>query len=144
MFENPSLNTRVGIGKAIGFLFGLLGFIFMTYFLPDVGWMLRWGVLLWYTAVGAMIGVFGVFTYHPVLKMPWPWWLRAPLLGAVMNFILVLFAFDDIQSMMTSLFGESGILSSPFWLAAEGAIIGLVIDYLATRFGGEGKETVGK
>lgn len=116
----------------------------MTYFLPDVGWMLRWGVLLWYTAVGAMIGVFGVFTYHPVLKMPWPWWLRAPLLGAVMNFILVLFAFDDIQSMMTSLFGESGILSSPFWLAAEGAIIGLVIDYLATRFGGEGKETVGK
>ena len=144
MFENPSLNTRVGIGKAIGFLFGLLGFIFMTYFLPDVGWMFRWGVLLWYTAVGAMIGVFGVFTYHPVLRIPWPWWLRAPLLGAVMNSILVLFTFDDIQSVMTSLFGESGILSSPFWFAAEGAIIGLVIDYLATRFGGEGKETIGK
>ena len=40
--------------------------------------------------------------------------------------------------------GEAGILSSPFWFAAEGAVIGLIIDYLATKFGGEGKETVGK
>ena len=144
MFDNPSLITRIAIGKATGFLFGLFGFIFLAYFLPDVGVMIRWGVLLWYTTVGAIIGVFGVFTYHPILKIPFPWWLRAPLLGASMNFVLVLFAFDDIQSMMTSLFGEAGILSSPFWFAAEGAVIGLIIDYLATKFGGEGKETVGK
>ena len=29
-------------------------------------------------------------------------------------------------------------------LAAEGAAVGLLIGYFATRFGGEGKETVGK
>jgi len=50
-----------------------------------------------------------------------------------------LFANDSMQAMLLSMFGEGGALSSPFWFAAEGAIIG----YFATRFGGEGKEVVG-
>jgi len=91
-----------------------------------------------------MIGVFGVFTYHPILKMPMPWWFRAPLIGAWMNFVLVLFAYDDLRAIMVSVFGETGIITSPFWFSAEGAIIGLIIGNLATRFGGEGKETVGR
>jgi len=144
MFGNPSLMTRIAIGKAIGFLFGLAGFILFPYFLPDAGWLLRWGILLWYTTVGAIIGVFGVFTYHPVLKLPFPWWFRAPLLGAWMNFVLTFFAYDAMQSMMVSLFGEGRMLSSPFWFTAEGAIIGLIIGYFATRFGGEGEETVSR
>ena len=41
-----------------------------------------------------------------------------------------------------SLIGADGILTSPIWLAAAGAVVGLVIGYFATRFGGEGKETV--
>jgi hypothetical protein len=144
MFGNPSLMTRIVIGKGIGFLFGLAGFILLPYFLPGADWMLRWGILLWYTTVGAIIGVFGVFTYHPLLKLPFPWWFRAPLLGAWMNFVLTLFAYDVMQAMMVSLFGDGGAFSSPFWFTAEGAIVGLVIGYLATRFGGEGVETVGK
>jgi hypothetical protein len=35
--------------------------------------------LLWYTTLGAIIGV---FTWHPVLKLPLPWWIRAQALGA--------------------------------------------------------------
>ncbi|MBL7004948.1 MAG: hypothetical protein ISR69_13100 [Gammaproteobacteria bacterium] len=144
MFDNPSLVTRIAIGKAIGFLFGLVGFIFLPFFLPEVSWLLHWGILLWYTTVGAIIGVFGVFTYHPILKLPLPWWLRAPLIGAWMNFVLTFFAYDVMQKIMIRLFGENGTLTSPFWLTAEGAIIGLIIGYFATRFGGEGKETVGR
>jgi len=144
MFGNPSLITRIAIGKGLGFLFGLIGFIFIPYFLPEVGWQLRWGILLWYTTVGAIIGVFGVFTYHPILKLPMPWWVRAPILGAWMNFVLTFFAYREMQAMMISLFGENGVLTSPFWFTAEGAVIGLIIGYLATYFGGEGKETVGK
>jgi hypothetical protein len=144
MFTNPSLVTRIAIGKAIGFLFGFIGFVFLPYFLPDASWLLRWGILLWYTTVGAIIGVFGVFTYHPILKLPLPWWFRAPLLGAWMNFVLTFFAYKAMQDMMFSVFGENGLLSSPFWFVLEGAIIGLIIGYLATRFGGEGKETVEK
>jgi hypothetical protein len=143
MFGNPSLITRVAIGKGIGFLVGLTGFVLLPYFLPEAGWMLRWGILLWYTTFGAIIGVFGVFTYHPVLKLPFPWWFRASIVGAWMNFVLVFFAYDVMGAMMVSVFGEGGILSSPFWFTLEGAIVGFVIGYFATRFGGEGKETVG-
>ncbi len=142
MFGNPSLMTRIAIGKAIGLFFGLIGFILLPYFLPDGGWLLRWGILLWYTTVGAIIGVFGVVTYHPILKLPMPWWFRAPLLGAWMNFVLTFFAYDAMQAMMVAMFGEGGVLSSPFWFTVEGAIIGLIIGYFATRFGGEGKVAV--
>ena len=144
MFGNPSLMTRIAIGKGIGFLFGLAGFILLPYFLPEADMLLRWGILLWYTTVGAVIGVFGVFTYHPILRLPFPWWFRAPLTGAWMNFVLTFFAYDVMSSMMVSTFGEDGVISSPFWFTAEGALVGLIIGYFATRFGGEGKETVGK
>ncbi len=144
MFGKPSLVTRIAIGKGIGLLIGLVGFISLPFFLPEAGWLIRWGILLWYTTVGAIIGVFGVFTWHPILKLPMPWWFRAPVIGAWMNFVLTFFAYDVMATMMTSLFGVGGILTSPFWFAAEGALVGLLIGYVATRFGGEGKETVGK
>jgi hypothetical protein len=142
MFGNPSLVTRIAIGKGIGFLVGLLGLVFLPYFLPEVGWLPRIGILLWYTTLGAIIGVFGVFTWHPVLKLPMPWWFRGPLMGAWMNFVLAFFAYDLMKAMLTSMFGPEGFFASPFWFALEGAIFGLIVGYFATRFGGEGKETV--
>jgi hypothetical protein len=142
MFGKPSLITRIAIGKGIGFVVGLLGFILLPYFLPDAGWLIRWGVLLWYTTLGAIIGVFGVFTWHPILRLPMPWWFRAPLLGAWMNFVLTFFTYDTMAAMMDTMFGVDGLLQSPFWFTADGAVVGLVIGYFATRFGGEGKETV--
>ena len=142
MFEKPSLVTRIAIGKGVGFAVGLAGFIFLPFFVPEAGWLIRWGILLWYTTLGAIIGMFGVFTYHPVLKLPMPWWLRAPFLGAWMNFVLTFFAYDVMKDMLVAMFGPDGILASPFWFALEGALFGLLVGYLATRYGGEGKETV--
>ena len=144
MFENPSLMTRIAVGKGIGFLIGFGGFILLPHFLPDATLMLRWGVLLWYMTFGAIIGVFGVFTYHPLLKLSMPWWIMSPFLGAWLNFVLVFFAHEPMSAMMMSVFGEGGAITSPFWFAAEGAIVGFVIGYCATRFGGEGVETVGR
>ncbi len=144
MFERPSLVTRVAIGKTLGLVVGLIGFFCLPYFMPDAGWLLRWGILLWYTTLGAIIGMFGVFTWHPVLKLPLPWWFRAPLLGGWMNFVLTFFAYDVMQAAMIAMFGENGLLLSPFWFALEGAIVGLFIGYFATKIGGEGVETVGR
>ncbi len=144
MFEKPSLVTRIAIGKGIGFLVGLIGFIFLPFFLPEAGWLIRWGILLWYTTLGAVIGVFGVVTYHPVLKLPMPWWFGAPLLGAWMNFVLTFFVYDTMKDMLVAMFGAEGVLTSPFWFTLEGAVVGLLIGYFATRFGGEGAETVGR
>ncbi len=144
MFEKPSLVTRIAIGKGIGFLVGLIGFIFLPFFVPEAGWLIRWGILLWYTTLGAIIGVFGVFTYLPVLKLPMPWWIRAPFLGAWMNFVLTFFVYDTMKDMLVTMFGAEGVLTSPFWFTLEGAVVGLLIGYLATRFGGEGAETVSR
>ncbi len=140
--EKPSMMTRIAIGKGVGLIFGLLGFVFIPMFVPDASTMFRWAILLWYTTFGAIIGVFGVFTYHPVLQLPMPWWFRAPIIGAWLNFVLTLFIYDTLQAFMTSIFGENGMLASPFWFVFEGALGGLVIGYLCTRFGGEGAATV--
>ena len=142
MFNNPSLFTHIAIGKGIGFVFGLIGFMTLPYFFPEADWLLRWGILLWYPTLGAVVGVFGVITYHPILRLPMPWWFRAPLIGGWMNFVLAFFAYDVMQAMMTHMFGVDGFLSSPFWFVSEGALIGLLIGYVATKFGGEGKESV--
>ncbi len=142
MFANPSLTTRIIIGEFVGLVFGLAGFILLPFFYPEAGWLLRWGILLWYTTVGAIIGVFGVYTRHPILNFPMPWWFRAPVLGAWMNFVLTFFAYDTMREVLIGMFGDQGVMTSPFWFTAEGAIIGLVIGYVATRFGGEGKEAV--
>jgi hypothetical protein len=59
-----------------------------------------------------------------------------------MNFVLTLFIYDRLAVMMLELMGENGLFMSPFWFVAEGAIVGLLIGYFATRFGGEGPETL--
>ena len=142
MFANPSLITRIAIGKAVGLIFGLLGFALIPYILETADWTLRWGILLWYPTVGAVIGVFGVFTEHPVLHLPMPWWLRAPMIGGWMNFVLTFFAFEKMQVFLIALFGRESLFTNPFWFVFEGVIVGLIIGFLATRFGGEGKETI--
>ncbi|MDB2414392.1 hypothetical protein N9W34_01315 [Rickettsiales bacterium] len=142
MPKKPSLIIRIAIGKLIGLVVGLIGFIFLPIMVPDVSIMLRWGVLLWYITVGAIIGVFGVFTWHPIFKLPMPWWFRAPLIGGWMNFVLTFFAYDQMQQVLVSIMGDDKFLNSPLWFVLEGMIIGLLIGYFATRFGGEGKKTI--
>jgi hypothetical protein len=143
VLKKPSLMTRIVVGKTVGFAFGLLAFLLLPSLMPDVGWLLRFGVLFWYTTLGAIIAVFGVFNWHPIFKIPMPWWLFAPIVGAWMNFLLALIAFDTLESVMLAVFGADGLLRSPFWISVEGAVIGFVIGYFATRFGGEGPATAG-
>ena len=144
MFGNPSLMTRIAVGKFAGLIFGLLGFVMTPYFWPEATMFFRWGILLWYITVGAVIGMFGVMDRHPMFNMPFKWWFRGPWIGGWMNFILALFTYDQLKTIMVGFFGPDGMFTSPFWFVAEGAIVGLVIGYLATRFGGEGPETAGK
>ena len=138
MNHQKALVYRIGVGKAIGLVFGLLGFFAMPYFLSDPSLALRWGILLWYTTLGAVVGVFGVFSYHPVLKMPMPWWLRGFWVGAWFNFVLALSAYEQLSVLVAAAMGEYSLYASPFLLVIEGALIGLLIDYVLTRWFGEG------
>lgn len=141
MLPRPSLLTRVIVGKTVGFVVGLAGFLTLPLFLAEPEWMLRFAVLCWYTTIGAFIGMVGVFNYHPILHIPLPWWFRAPLIGAWMNLVLVLFAHDMLADLMLQIFGADGVFRSPFWFILEGALVGLLIGALATRLGGEGPAT---
>jgi len=137
LLTNPLLIRRIGIGKAIGFLIGLAGFVLLPVLVPDSGWLLRWGLLFWYLTLGALVAMACIITQPPISEPPMPWWLVAPGLGAWMNFVLALFAYDAMAMVMVSVFGENGILQSPFWFALEGALVGLLIGYAVTRFGGQ-------
>lgn len=133
--------VRLGVAKLIGILVGLAGFFTVPVLMPDAAPRLQWAVLLWYTTFGAVIGAFGVTPRHPAIIVPVPWWLRAPLVGAWLNFVLTLFAWDTLKSLLVSFFERTGmeageVLTSPWWFALEGAIIGLLIGFIATRFGG--------
>lgn len=144
MLEKPSLMTRTIVGKSVGFAFGLLGLFLLPLVLPDAGWMLRIGSVLWYTTLGAIVAVFGVFDYHPVLKLPLPWWLMGPAVGAWMNLLVTLFAYESFAADMLTAFGPDGPLRSPFWFCLEGAIAGWLIAFFAQRFGGIGPATAGR
>ena len=133
---NPLLVRPIGIGKAIGLLFGLAGFVLLPVVAPGSGWLLRWGVLFWYLTLGALVAMTCILTQRPVSEPPMPWWLMAPGLGAWMNFVLTLFAYDEMKMVMVAMLGDNGILQSPFWFVLEGAIVGLVIGYCVRRFGG--------
>lgn len=132
---NPLLVRPIGIGKAVGLLFGLAGFVLLPVLAPGSGWLLRWGVLLWYVTLGALVGMALILTRPPLSQPPMPWWLVATGLGAWMNFVLTLFAHDAMTMVMVATFGENGMMQSPFWFVAEGAIVGLVIGYAVTRLG---------
>ncbi|MDX1738636.1 MAG: hypothetical protein R3261_10390, partial [Alphaproteobacteria bacterium] len=99
MLKRNSLFTRIALGKAIGLVVGIAGFAFLTSFLPETSLRFRFGVLFWYITLGAIIGTYGVFTYHPILKLPMPWWFRAPVIGAWMNMVLTLFAYDQFEGL---------------------------------------------
>jgi hypothetical protein len=133
---NPLLVRQIGIGKAIGLLVGLAGFVLLPIVAPGSDWLLRGGVLVWYVTLGALVAMALILTRPPVSKPPMPWWLVAPGLGAWMNFVLTFFAYDAMTMVMVAVMGENGILQSPFWFVLEGAIVGLVIGYAVTRFGG--------
>ena len=144
MFGKPSLMTRIVVAKSVGFVIGLVGFVLLSMLVPEVGILPQWGVLFWYTSIGAFIGIAGVLDRHPVLNLPLPWMVRGPVIGAWMNLVVVLMAYDMLHTVLVSIFGAGGAMSSPFWFVLEGALAGLLIDAAATRFGGEGRETLAR
>ncbi|WP_162651635.1 hypothetical protein [Lentilitoribacter sp. Alg239-R112] len=139
----PSLTLRIGLGKLFGLAIGLAVFLILPLVSPETSMMFRWGILFWYTTLGAIIGVFGVYTEHPILGLPLPWWVRATGIGAWMNLILTMLAFDELNSIMSKLanIGMSAGLS-PFWFVAEGAIVGFILGWLLTKLAGEGPKTL--
>ena len=142
MKKIDSLSKRIAIGKLVGLFIGVVGFIALPWFAPNLQPMVRWGFLLWYSTIGAFIGIFGIYRHHPVLNLPLPWWLRSSVVGAWMNFLLVLFAYEKMLEITIAFFGPDSIFLSPFWFCAEGALVGVLIGGILTWLFGEGRSLV--
>lgn len=135
----PSIATRLVVAKTLGTLFGLMTLVGLSIMLPESSWLMRFGILAWYITLGGIVGLIGVLDSHPVLSIPLPWWVRGPCVGAWMNFVLVLCAYDLLSELILRV---SGHMVSPFWFVAEGAFIGAIIGWASTYFGGEGPATL--
>ena len=138
MISQNKLTYRIGAGKALGLIIGLLAFVSVPHFLSEVPITFRWGLLLWYTTLGAIIGVFGIYAHHPVLSINLPWWVRGPVIGAWMNFLVTLFLFEEMSAMVAAFMGEYSRYASPYLMVLEGAVVGLFLDFVLTRLFGDG------
>ncbi len=138
MDTNSYLLKRVGSAKMIGMVIGLAGFLMIPSIWPNESVWLRIGILLWYTTFGAIIGIMGIFDRHPLLKCRLPFWFRGPVFGAWLNLVLAFLMHDKLMVLMPQLEGILAGFKSPFWIVAEGAAAGLIIDAIATKFAGEG------
>lgn len=137
-FHKPSLLTRIAVAKSIGLIVGAIAFFTVPAIYPQIDLFVRVGILLWYPTMGALVGLFGVMNWHPLLNFPLPWWFRSVFIGAWMNFVLVFFAHETMTEVLTHAFE---LTLSPFWFVLVGAVVGGVMGITATRLGGEGPST---
>jgi hypothetical protein len=128
---------RVGIGKAIWLIFWWIAFFIVPHILSDISIFMRFWIWLWYITLWAIIGIFWVMDNYPYLKLHINFWFRWALLWWWMNFILVLFAYNNLIIMMHWTILE---WYSPFCLIIEWMIFWLLTDYVATKFAWEGKD----
>ncbi|WP_343563995.1 hypothetical protein [Kiloniella sp. b19] len=138
----PSIIRRIVVGKSVGLVFGAMAYASLSYLFANPDELLGIGLILWYVTLGGVIGISGVFNQHAILVSPIPWWFRAPVIGGWMNFVLTFFTYQQMEAVLVSLFGIESKLSNPFWFVMEGAVVGLLIGFCATKAGGEGKETL--
>jgi len=129
MFDNQPLIKRIVVGKFVGFLFGLIGFVCLPYFWPEAPMMFRIAVLFWYIMFGATVAIFGLMTEFPIIKIKMPWWFITVYVGAWLDLILMLFIYDTLEVIMADFFGATSIFSSPWWLVVEGAVVGWLVGF---------------
>ncbi|MBT4989701.1 MAG: hypothetical protein HOM96_04105 [Rickettsiales bacterium] len=142
MSDPHAIIKLIVIGKFTGFFIGMIGFFSLPILIPDTSLMFLSGFVLWYTTMGAVIGVFCYINWYPILGRPISWWFISAYIGIWMNFIQTLISFDKFKEISTIIFGTNSILSSPFWFILEGAIVGLIIGCFITHFAGKDKNLI--
>jgi hypothetical protein len=135
--HNQPFVQRVLYGKIVGLIIGIIALISMVYLLPETGWTIRIATMLYYTTIGAVVGMVCIDIDHPVLGIEFKWWVTSIITGAWMNFNLVLFFLDEYEAMLSQSPGFLSNFSSPVWLVLDGAIAGLIIGVVVHRKVGE-------
>lgn len=146
MFCFGLCNTHPGRARfltaiPLGIVAGLICVALAGQHNPEV---LEWQKPLFWTIfsdrvlIGLVIGFAGAFTRHPVFGWSCFSWLRGAALGALVSLPLAFGSIVD-PTKIPAEFTPTLI----FWATVgSGAVYGLIIDLIATKVGGQGKEIV--
>lgn len=92
-----------------------------------------WTILTDRILLGMVVGLAGAYHLHPIFRFPIPAWFRGTCLGVFVSLPLA------AGAMVAPAAGTDAWMA--FWLTlGAGAVFGLIIDLVATKYGGEGAE----
>lgn len=125
---------RFLIALPLGIVAGLVCTFLASSSTPAIwGTALMWTIIANRFVIGLVVGFAGAYTRHPVFCFPIPSYFRGFCLGVFVSLSLA-----------------AGVMMNPegtwtiFWaILVAGGVYGSIIDMLATKFGGEGKDLVG-
>ena len=133
MTPDTSIGIRLIIGKLLGFSIGIAAIVGLLLYDVELKKTVILGILLWHMLMGSIIGLLGVYSEHPLLRLPFSWWVRSLGIGAYFNLCVTLIFFEAIQQYFigASVLTENAI--SPFSLVLVGAVSGLISGFLSTK-----------
>lgn len=110
------LAKRISISKTLGFILGLIVFLSTS----DLSMTIRFGLLLYITLFGGVVGLMGFLTHHPIWK-EWKlsWWFRGAMMGFFFALVLTLLMEPTLRQMLQN-YGFGSI--NPYWSLLEWAI----------------------
>jgi len=139
MFSKHSLAGRLAVSKTLGTFIGIIALLVLPLIPVETTLEFKIGFVLLIILMSTFIGLFGVFTHHPLFTgWKFTWWVRGPLVGAVFFLLLVLLAKDELGPFMSLDIVTWTGLTSPYWAILDGVILGGLIGYITTKISGEG------
>ncbi len=141
--QKASIMKRLLAGKLLGLIIGAVIFMAIPALAPESDLILRFGVWGWYVLLGSVIALCGIFVEYPWLKFRLAPLFRGAMIGFFLNLILGLLIHDEIVAAFVDY--PNFVISYTYpvvQVALEGLIWGAFIDWICTRFGGEGKDLV--
>lgn len=134
IYQNmPPLIAGIAVAKTAAFGIGIVAFLCLPFFVSDLDQTKKWAFLLWYPTIAGVAGASNVSEMVPMKFMRPPWWLRAPLIGAWLNLVVVLFASGTMQDFSMVVHLSFGHLASQFWFVLDGAILGFLAGFISFR-----------
>ena len=130
--QMPPIIAGITLAKAIAFLAGIIVFLLLPVFVPDIDPIAHWALLFWYPTIAGVAAASNIADFSDIKFMRWKWWQRSMLIGAWLNLIVTLFASDTMQDYSMLVHLSFGMLSSQFWFVGDGAIIGLIAGFTST------------
>ncbi len=135
IFKNKLIQRKT-VCIIMGLLFGLLCVYLADSASEESIWgtPLMWVLLYNRLLIGFFITVIGAFNWHAILGFRYSPWLRGLMIGMIVSIDIAIGAFMNPEiaaEEMKMIFWSTIII---------GGIYGLIIDVVATRMTGEGKE----